>query len=160
MHRLAEKAKIGVEQWRGYAPEEVKQSRLFSERPKTEHLKAAFGEFVVKDRDFKVFTLPKGTWEAGAEERARHQEEVQRMRAENLKTIKGEAGRPKSRPIAQVPPSVIEGKTDLEWDIESEPDEMAKDRKFKHKRTAPPTSKTKTKRKGRGRIAPRLLRDE
>jgi hypothetical protein len=147
MQRLAEKAKVGVGQWRGYPPEEIQRSRLYSERPYTDHLKLALGECIVKDRDFRVFAQPKGTWEAGAEERARYQEEVQRMREENLRTFVGEAGRRKPRPTAQVPPSLIEGKTDLEWDIEREPDEQGKDRKFKHKKVAPPTSKTKTKRK-------------
>jgi hypothetical protein len=136
-----------VEQWRGYPPEEVKASRLFSKRPYTDHLKAALGEFIVKDRDFRMFSLPMGKWEEGAEERAQHQEEVQRTRVENLKTIRGQAGTPKPRPTAQIPPSLIEGQTGLDRDIEMEPDEMAKDRKFKHKTTtkAPPKSKTKTK---------------
>jgi hypothetical protein len=112
-------------------------------------MKDAFGDFIVKDRDFRVLTLPKGKWEEGAEERAQHQEEVQRTRVENLKTVVGEAGRRKARPTAQVPPSLIEGKTDLDWNVEREPEEKAKDRKFKHMTLAnsPPKPRDKTKRK-------------
>jgi hypothetical protein len=144
MQRLAAKVKIGAAQWRGYPPEEIRESRLFAEQPKTEHMEAAFGEFIVKDRDFRVLTLPKGKWEEGAEARAQHQEEVERMRVENLKTIVGEAGRRKPRATAQVPPSLIEGKTDLDWDVEREPGEKAKDRKFKHMTLANPPTETQS----------------
>jgi hypothetical protein len=60
VQRLAEKLKIGVEKWEGYPPEEIKESHLYQKRPTAEYLKATFGEFIVKDRDFRVFTLPIG----------------------------------------------------------------------------------------------------
>jgi hypothetical protein len=109
-------------------------------------LKTSIGEFIVKDQDFKLFPLPKGEWEKGAEARAQHKEEMERLRVENLKTFVGEAGRRKPRPTAQIPPGLVEGRTDLDWDIELEPEARAKDRKFKHIVAKPPP-KPRVKRK-------------
>jgi hypothetical protein len=62
VQRLAEKTKIGVEKWRGHPPDEIKESHLYQEKPKMSLLKYLFGEFIVKDRDFRLIEQPAGKW--------------------------------------------------------------------------------------------------
>jgi hypothetical protein len=141
--RLAEKLKIGVEKWEGYPPEEIKESYLYREKPTTEHLKTVFGEFIVKDRDFRVFTLSTGKWMEGAPDRIAHEEEVCREREKRKKALQRAAARPE--PPVRPPPT----KTDLDWDIEMEVGQVALDKEFKHEKAtikAPPRLK-KPKRK-------------
>jgi hypothetical protein len=63
VHRLAEKTKIGVEKWKGHSPDEIKESHIYVFKPPIRYLKTLFGDFIVKDRDFRIFAQPEGTWD-------------------------------------------------------------------------------------------------
>jgi hypothetical protein len=139
VQRLAKKLKINVEKWDGYPPEEIKESHSYQEKPKSEYLKSAFGEYIVRDRDFRMFTLPKGEWMARRCDRDSHHEEMQREREKWKKTALRAAARPE--PAARPPP-----KTKLDQDIEDEAKEMSTDREFKKKLEKAPRLK-KPKRK-------------
>jgi hypothetical protein len=141
VQRLAEKLKIGVEKWEGYPPEEIKESHWYQEKPKSEYLKAAFGEYIIRDRDFRMFTLPIGTWMAGRAERDSHQEEAQREREKWKKMALRAAARPE--PAARPPLK----KTKLEMDIEDEAKQMFLDQEFKKKTEKAPSRMKKPKRK-------------
>jgi hypothetical protein len=134
VERLAEKLKINMERWEGYPPEEIKESHLYQEKPKLEYLKSAFGEYIVRDRDFSMLTLPKGEWMAGRCDIDSHHEEVQREREKWKKTALRAAARPE--PAARPPP-----KTKPEQDIEDEAKQMSTDREFKKKMEKAPRLK-------------------
>jgi hypothetical protein len=135
VQRLAEKLKINVEKWEGYPPEEIKESHMYQEKPKSEYLKSAFGEFIVKDRDFRMFTQPICKWMEERSDRDSHDEEVQREREKWKKRARRAAARPE--PVARPPP-----KTTLEQDIEDEAQQMSTDREFAKKmEKAPKTPK-------------------
>jgi hypothetical protein len=123
-----------------YPPEEIEESHWYQEKPKSEYLKAAFGEYIVRDRDFRMFRLPIGTWMAGRAERDSHQEEVQREREKWKKAVLRAAARPE--PAARPPP-----KTKLELDIEDEAKQMSSDQEFKKKTERAPPRLKKPKRK-------------
>jgi hypothetical protein len=112
VQRRAEKLKIGGEKWEGHPPEEIKESHLYQTKPTTEHLKTAFGEFIVKHRDFRVFTLPKGKWTEGSADRMAHEEEVRREKEKRKKVLVRTAARPE--PTVRSPPMG----TALDQDIE------------------------------------------
>jgi hypothetical protein len=124
VQRLAEKLKINVEKWEGYPSEEIKESHLYQEKSKSEYLKTAFGEYIVRDRDFRMLTLPKGEWMAGRCDRDSHHEEVQREREKWKKAELRAEARPE--PADRPPP-----KTKLEQDIDDEAKQMSTDQEFK-----------------------------
>jgi hypothetical protein len=130
---------IEVERWEGYPPEEIKESHVYQEIPQREYLEFAFGESIVKDRDFRMFSQPLGTYWAKRWDRESHQEEVQRERMKWKKAALRAAARPE--PAARPPP-----KTTLEQDVEDEAKQMSADPEFKKKMEKAPSLK-KPKRK-------------
>jgi hypothetical protein len=140
VQRLAEKLNIEVEKWEGYPPEEVKESHWYSEKPSTEYLKTVFGEFIVKDRDFRRFTQQEGKWAAERWDRDGHHEEVQRAREKWKKTALRAAARP--QPAARPPP-----KTALEQDIEDAAKQLSKEKELKRRKEKTPPRLKRPKRK-------------
>jgi hypothetical protein len=61
--RPAERIKIGVEKWAKHPPGEIKESHICVFEPTIRYLKSIFGDFIVKDRDFKLYKKPAGTWD-------------------------------------------------------------------------------------------------
>jgi hypothetical protein len=133
VQRLVAKLNIEVARWEEYPPEEIKESHWYSEKPKTEYLKTVFGEYIIRDRDFRMFTRPICKWMDERSDSDSHHEEVQRDR-EKWKKMALRAARPE--PAARPPP-----KTTLEQDVEDEAQQRSTDREFKKKMEKAPRLK-------------------
>jgi hypothetical protein len=101
--------KINVEKWEGYPPEEIKESHLYQDKPEAKYPKAIFGEYIVRDRDFRMFTLPKGEWMASRPTRESHHEAVPREKGKLEESAIGGGGEARASPSASTKDSAGTG---------------------------------------------------